>query len=92
MWSNYGYQPGMMGHDGGWFWWMGLHGLLSLAIVAAIVIGIVAAVRYMSRHDSRFAPGTAEAGRQSALGILDSRYARGEIDRDDYLQRKKDLA
>jgi uncharacterized membrane protein len=27
----------------------------------------------------------------SALGILDERYARGEIDRADYLQRRRDL-
>jgi len=89
MWGNYGYPPGMMGYDGGWYWWMGLHGIISLLIVAAIVIGVVAGVRHLARGSQPTLGG--ETGRPSASAILDSRYARGEIDRDEYLQKKKDL-
>ncbi len=33
----------------------------------------------------------APAARKSALAMLDERYAKGEIERDDYLARKADL-
>jgi putative membrane protein len=94
MWSNYGYQPGMMGYGDGWYWWMGLHGLMSVLFIALIVIAVIAAIRYLARGDRQPTQAGAgeEGGRQSALGILDARYARGEIDRDEYLQKKKDLA
>ena len=35
-------------------------------------------------------PGAARAP-DTALGILDARYARGEIEREEYLRRKQDL-
>jgi putative membrane protein len=37
-------------------------------------------------------PGTSQgAGPSNALRILEERYARGEIDREEYLQRRADL-
>jgi putative membrane protein len=36
-------------------------------------------------------PGSSRDGRRGAVDLLDERYARGEIDRDEYLQRKSDL-
>jgi putative membrane protein len=70
-------------------WWMPVHGLLSLLVVAAIIVGIVLIIRALRRDGGR-AP-TSSPSRDTALEILNARYARGEIDREEYLQRKRDL-
>lgn len=72
-----------------WMWWMPVHGLLSLLILAAIILGIVWLVRSL-RRDGGGAP-TSPKSQDNALDILNARYARGEIDREEYLQRKRDL-
>ncbi len=73
--------------------------LLMLVVVAAVIVAVVYLVRGLS------APGRAAeaAARASSFGgqtpappdspreILKRRYAAGEIDREDYLQRLKDL-
>jgi len=84
MWHNmpYGYMDGSWGH-GGWLG-LGLHGLVWLLLAAALAITVVWIVRAASRHHAA-APGS------GAREILDGRYARGEIDREDYLARKTDL-
>lgn len=60
--------------------WMIVHGAFWLLLLVLLVFGTVMLVR---RPRS--------PRRDSALDILNERYARGEIDRDEYLQRKKDL-
>lgn len=75
----------MMGHmmfdDGFWLW--GLFGsLFMIAFWAGIIFLIVALVR---RGSSR----GATTSRGSALRILEERYAKGEIDRDDFVERRK---
>jgi putative membrane protein len=71
---------GMMGGYG-----FGLIGLLfNLAILVGIVILIVWAVR-------RFSSGTSLSGGQTPREILQMRYARGEVTRDQYQQILKDL-
>lgn len=47
-----------------------------------IIVGIVAIVKWLA--------GTPPS--KSARQILDERYARGEIERDEYEQKKRDLA
>lgn len=66
-----------------WYGVMGFHGIfwLSLLALAVFVVVIVFGLLRRSR--------TAEDG--SALAVLDTRYARGEIDRGAYLERKRDL-
>ena len=80
---GYGYGPqwGMMGGYGGF-------GMIFWVIV---LIAIVALVAWLVRSPS--GPGThhAPARRASGLDVLDERYARGEIKREEYLQKRKDL-
>jgi putative membrane protein len=63
----------------------GLVGLIfNLALIAGMVILIVWAVR-------RFSGGTISSGGQTPREILQTRYARGEITRDQYQQMLKDV-
>ncbi len=74
----------MMGY--GMMWGYGLIGLIfNIAIIVGIVILIVWAVR-------RFSGGVTSSGGQSARDILQVRYAKGEITREQYQQMLKDLS
>jgi len=72
-----------------WFFWP-FHGLLTLLLIVVLVI-------VLFRHRPApyaYPPGTPPAppgSRSEALAILEARYARGEIQRDEYLQKKADL-
>jgi putative membrane protein len=79
-------------------------GLMSLVFVVAIVVGIVLVVHALTRghshttaHWASSAPPTAPlppaqtVAASSALHLLEERYARGEIDREEFLERKHDL-
>jgi putative membrane protein len=78
---------GMMGMHG--FGGMGLFGgwiglLYNIAIIIGIVILVVWAVK-------RFTSGSISSGSQTPREILQARYARGEITRDQYQQILQDL-
>ena len=73
-------------------WWNGAAGgVLGFAIVVflllfalALITGIVLLVRAIAQ-------GGSSGGTSQALRILEERYARGEIDRDEFIQRRDDL-
>jgi len=66
-----------------------VHWLFLFLIVVAIVAGILLIVRMWGRpHTWRSMPPPPP---NPALTELDLRYARGEMSRDEYLQRKADL-
>jgi len=75
-------------YDGGWGMGWGmmgmLHGLLWLVL---IVMGIFVLARWL-RSDSASSGG----GSESALDILKKRYARGEIGKEEYEEKKRDLS
>lgn len=82
------------GQPGGWGWGYGMMGgfgwifmLLLLIIVVAIAVGLVRDL-FLGLRAHRHGPG---APGSSALQILDERYARGEIDADEYKRRRADL-
>ncbi len=80
--------PWKMMHDwvggSGWMWLMPLFGI---AWFALLVVAIVLVVRWIGHGN-----GARGASASSARDILDERYARGEIDREEYLQRRNDIA
>jgi putative membrane protein len=77
-----------MMHDWGWgSGWMWLMPLFGIAWFALLVVVIVLVVRWLGGGN-----GDRGASARSARDILDERYARGEIDREEYLQRRNDIA
>lgn len=77
MWGNMGYG----GWDG-WIWPMAAHGLMGLLWLVLLVAGIAILVRLLGGGSRR---------QDSAVAVLELRYANGEIDRDEFLARRKDL-
>ena len=79
LWNTRMMGPRMgMRYYGGYSWMIGL---VCLAIFVALVLSIIAIVKVSKRSK----------GSSNALSILDERYAKGEISREDYEQMKKDL-
>lgn len=87
---GYGYGPGwglMGGGWGGYGWGFGvMHAAVSVAVIVGIVFLVIWAVRSTSGR------GALHARRSAGLDVLEERYARGEINRDEYLLKKKDIA
>ncbi len=75
--------PGMMGGFG-WGWFMPIFMILFWGLV---IWGIVALVRGLS--GSR---GSDSSTADSALEVLKRRYARGDISKEEYEEKKRDLA
>jgi len=78
---------------GGWGNGYGGYGMMSgvgMFMPFIVGIGIILLVIYLFRHNSsRVHIGT--MGKQSGMDILRERYARGEIDSQEYQSRKSDL-
>ena len=82
-----GYEGGhgMMGWGYGWGWF---GGVLMLIFWAAIIMAIVALIRWFWG-----AAGQGKTGNEDApFEILKRRYARGEINKEEFEQKKRDLS
>jgi putative membrane protein len=78
MWGGYGYD---------WGWGMGF-GLISMVLFwVLIILGIVILVKWIAGGTA----GTGQMPAKTALDILKERYARGEIGREEFEQKKRDL-
>lgn len=81
--------PGMMGS---WGMGMGWPGMIFMWIFwVLIIVGLIVLIRWLlqSSRDNRPLASGPQAAR--ALDILAERYARGEIDKEEYEQKKRDL-
>lgn len=74
-------------YDGGWgvgYGIMGMvHGLLWLVLIG---LGIAVLVRWLRRGEA-----SAPTPEESALDVLKKRYARGEIGKEEYEEKRRDL-
>ena len=85
-WGPGYYGPDMMGGFG-LFW-----GLLCLLAIVGVVIGLAFLTRmaFVCRHRHGCRSGVNDNG-SAALKLLGERYARGEVGRDEYLEKRSDL-
>ncbi|HUG79156.1 MAG TPA: SHOCT domain-containing protein [Burkholderiales bacterium] len=75
----------MMGWGGGWGW--GLFGMVHMVLWwLLIILGIVVLAKWLFGSS-----GSRTASEDRSLAILRERYARGEIDKQEFEARKRDL-
>jgi putative membrane protein len=82
-------------HGFGWGSWGWVGWILNLVIILGIIAGIVLLVVWLARQtgpiSSSSTPRYPEQNQPTALEILQVRYARGEIDQEQYELMKRDL-
>ena len=83
MWRSHGFW----GYGAGWEGWVMF--AFMIVFVAAIVVAVVFLVRYLGPSLGAVPPGSGAP--ESPKDILKRRYASGEIDREEYLQKLGDL-
>ena len=84
--GGWGMGPGMMG----WGYGMGWMGMIFMAAFwIAVIVGIVFLIRWLVVPTG--SSGIRGGGEESALEILKKRYARGEIKKEEFEEKKKDL-
>ena len=80
----------MYGYGFGYLW-MIIGTVITLIVLGGLVWLIVWAVRRTGNSSNNAYQGGSAASPQTAREILDQRYARGEITREQYQQMKQDL-
>ncbi len=76
---------------GPWFWGWGLLWMfMMMAFWFLVLLGLALVVRWFWRAGSRIGP--VQPPEESAMEILKKRYARGEIDKEEFEAKKRDLA
>ena len=93
-WAQAGQGPGgpwqpwhMHGWGMGWGGGMVPGPLLSIVLLVLLLAAVFALVRWLGAGD-----GGASRRTRTARDILDERYARGEIDREEYRRRRQDIS
>ena len=88
--QGYGYRGWHMGPDTMYGWGMGWFGsIFSLIFWILVIVGMVFLIRWLI-HMSKGHPELKQSGSR-ALEILKERYARGEIEKQEFEEKKKDL-
>jgi putative membrane protein len=88
--DRYTYGPHMMWWGGGWYG-MILGPLLMILVLAVVIAVAVLLVRWLGGPWQATAPQPSTPPGQTALDILKERFARGEIDKDEYEERRRVL-
>ena len=84
---EWGHGPGMMG----WGYGIGWFGTIVMgAFWIAVIVGVVFLIRWLALPTQSGSHGTTSD--DSALEILKKRYTRGEINKEEFEAKKRDLA
>lgn len=90
---GWGYWGNMMGGYGsgynGNYWWMGLIGMVLQVVFWIAVVAIV--YRLIRGNNVIYSGNNSNRNNNTALDILRERYAKGEIDTEEYTRRKEEL-
>jgi putative membrane protein len=87
--GRYGYGPYMMDWAGGWYGMM-IFGPLFMILVLAVVIAVaVLLVRWLGGPWHSVQPPYHMPPGRTPLDILKERYARGEIDKEEFEERRR---
>lgn len=78
----------MMDYSMGWGWGFGWIGMILFWLVPILLV--LVAIKYLFGGRNRTGMGPRQ-GDDRALAILEEKYARGAIDRDEFLQKRDDL-
>lgn len=70
-------------------WWWGFAGFHMVGYVLLIVLLVLAVAWFLGRAVTQ--GGAGATSQKSALDILKERYARGEIGKEEFEQKKRDL-
>ncbi len=84
---DWGMGSGMMGYGYGMSWY---GHILMLIFWVAVIVGIIFLIRWLVVSSHAVGQGTSQ-GTDTALDILRKRYARGEINKEEFEEKKKDL-
>ena len=76
--------------DGGWHGWF-VGPIMMIAFLVIAVVAVVLIVRWIGGSGQSSSTYHASPPHQSALDVLRERYARGEIDKDEYEERRRTL-
>jgi len=79
---------GPFGFADGWSWLWPFHFVIPLLFLALIITAVVLIVRYAIGEGGRL---SSPERRSPGIDALEERYARGEINRDEYLVKKRDI-
>ena len=86
--QSHGDHPHMWGWGWGWGWGGTIFGPIMVIVFIALIVGaVVLVLRWMGLGGS-----PAARGEKNARHILDERFARGEIDKDEYEERRQVLS
>lgn len=84
-----GPRYGPMMHDGWFGWFVGPIMMMVFLVITGIVV--VSIVRWLMGPTHGHAPMASGPAEKSPLDILKERFARGEIDKDEYEERRRIL-
>jgi len=80
----------MMGWGSGHGWMSG-GGIFMILFWGLVILGVIALVRWLWMSGTGNGKDSGKAPGKTALDILQERYARGEIERDEYERKRRDL-